>query len=496
MNVRSRSLGLVLAADPLDRALGGERLQLGHRVGRDEHDAAVAGEQALDLLEPDLAAADDEAAPPGQLQAGDVERRLEHPLHAGLVAEPAAELADALLALIRGGRHSISTVLRSVPGSGWATSTTTRCCAGCTARAPWRSRARARCSCRPRIPVAFAGFFAHTGALDEPYERLSRTAVVMDTIGFGSRADADRATRRVRAMHRRVRGVTAAPAGRFPAGTPYAADDPALLLWILACLADSALVVYQKYVRTLTPRRARRLLARLPADRPPVRAARRGHAGHDRGLRRLHGRDARRAATCTSRRAARELAVQIVLKPPVPLRVRPLLELANQITVGLLPGDIRRQYGLSWDPGAGARAARRGGVRQARRRAAAARAPAPRARARGRRRRFIPEGDDPGPPRAGCSAASEGTPHEGAHECAISRPSSSASPPPSDRSIASILPVLVLLGVLRIDEAGIAAVVVAVNTLVGFGVRVAVSPVSVPSAAPCPQPAAEPSAAA
>jgi hypothetical protein len=43
--------------------------------------------------------------------------------------------------------------------------------------------------------------------------------------------------------------------------------------------------------------------------------------------------------------------------------------------------------------------------------------------------------------------------------------------------VASILPVLVLLEVVRIDEAGIAAVVVAVNTFVGFGVRVFVSPV-------------------
>ncbi len=42
--------------------------------------------------------------------------------------------------------------------------------------------------------------------------------------------------------------------------------------------------------------------------------------------------------------------------------------------------------------------------------------------------------------------------------------------------VASILPVLVLLDVIRIDEAGIAAVVVAVNTAVGFGVRVLVSP--------------------
>src|SRR5829696_10078405 len=83
-------------------------------------------------------------------------------------------------------------------------------------------------------PVAFAGFFAHTGALDEPYERLSRTAAVMDTIAFGPRDRADRLTRRVRAMHRRVRGELPEAAGHFPAGTLYVADDPELLMWILA----------------------------------------------------------------------------------------------------------------------------------------------------------------------------------------------------------------------------------------------------------------------
>src|SRR5215210_5243453 len=101
-------------------------------------------------------------------------------------------------------------------------------------------------------PVAFAGFFAHTGALDEPYERLARTAQVMDTITFGERAHAEQMTRRVRAMHRRVRGELAEPAGRFPAGTPYAADDPELLLWILAAIVDSSLLVYGKYVRGLS----------------------------------------------------------------------------------------------------------------------------------------------------------------------------------------------------------------------------------------------------
>lgn len=198
-------------------------------------------------------------------------------------------------------------------------------------------------------PVAFAGFFAHTGALDEPYERLRRTAVVMDTITFGTKADADRLTRRVRAMHGRVSGELSKPAGQFPAGTPYAADDPVLLLWILATLVDSALVVYERYVQPLSKAERDafwqdyRVVGRLfgltatemPADIDAFDAYMDGmlHSGD------LHVSD-----------EARELAIQIVMRPPVSLRVRPLLELANFVTVGLLPADLRRQYGFSWDP--------------------------------------------------------------------------------------------------------------------------------------------------
>jgi uncharacterized protein (DUF2236 family) len=47
---------------------------------------------------------------------------------------------------------------------------------------------------------------------------------------------------------------------------------------------------------------------------------------------------------------ARELGKAIVLRPPVRLPARPLVELANQITVGLMPADLRAQYRLSWDP--------------------------------------------------------------------------------------------------------------------------------------------------
>ena len=201
-------------------------------------------------------------------------------------------------------------------------------------------------------PVAFAGFFAHTGALDEPYERLSRTAQVMDTIGFGSRADADRATRRVRAMHARVRGELAEPVGPFPAGTPYAADDPVLLLWILTTLVDSALLVYDRYIGALSPGERDSYwqdykvignLFGLADDQMPGS---------------IEDFDAYMAAMLGSgdlvvTDAARELAIAIVMRPPVPLTVRPLLELANFITVGLLPGDLRRQYGFGWDPARG-----------------------------------------------------------------------------------------------------------------------------------------------
>jgi uncharacterized protein (DUF2236 family) len=198
-------------------------------------------------------------------------------------------------------------------------------------------------------PVAFEGFFAHSGALDEPYERLRRTAEVMNTIGFGSRADADRATRRVRSMHARIRGELEQPAGRFPAGTPFAADDPKLLLWVLATLVDSALVFYDTYVESMSQAEREaywqdyRVVGRLFGLRDDEMPADIG-AFDDYMREMLDGDD----LYVTS--AARELALRIVMRPPVGLRKRPILEVVNFITVGLLPARLRRQFGLGWDP--------------------------------------------------------------------------------------------------------------------------------------------------
>lgn len=195
-------------------------------------------------------------------------------------------------------------------------------------------------------PLAVAGLLAHSNALDEPYDRLARTAQVLNTIGFGSRRDADRVTARVRAMHRRVRGAIPEAVGPYPAGTPYRADDPELLLWVLFTLVDSAVVVYRRYVGALSRdeedalwqdyRVVGRLFGLRDRDMPATLADlddyRRTMLEGDR----LHVSP-----------WARERARKIVLEPPAPLLARPLVETVNFITIALLPDRIREQYGFS-----------------------------------------------------------------------------------------------------------------------------------------------------
>jgi uncharacterized protein (DUF2236 family) len=194
-------------------------------------------------------------------------------------------------------------------------------------------------------PLAVAGLLAHSDALEEPYERLARTAHVLSTIGFGSRRDADRVAARVRAMHRRVNGAIGEPIGPYPARTRYRADDPDLLLWVLFTLVDSVSVVYDKYVRALSRderaalwddyRVVGRLFGMRSGDMPASLAAlddyRRTMLAGDR----LHVSD-----------WARRRARKIVLEPPVPWHARPVLETVNFITIGLLPDRIREAYGF------------------------------------------------------------------------------------------------------------------------------------------------------
>jgi uncharacterized protein (DUF2236 family) len=201
-------------------------------------------------------------------------------------------------------------------------------------------------------PLAVSGLLAHSDSLDEPYERLRRTAQVMHTIGFGSRADADRATNRIRAQHRRVNGSIKQEVGPYPAGTPYGAADPELLMWVLFTIVDSAIVVYSKYVRTLDD------------DEQGAYWDDNKVVGKLFGLRRRDMpdtlddlREYKREMLTSGRLVvtdwARSRARKIVLEPPVPRRFQPLLQTVNFITIALLPDQIRHQYGFTPLPGRG-----------------------------------------------------------------------------------------------------------------------------------------------
>jgi uncharacterized protein (DUF2236 family) len=205
-------------------------------------------------------------------------------------------------------------------------------------------------------PLAVSGLLAHSTAVDEPYDRLARTAEVMSTVGFGSREDADRVTRRVRQMHRQVRGRIRHPAGSYPAGAPYRADQPDLLLWVLFTLVDSALVVYQLYVQKLSEqqqaaywedyKQVGRLFGLKDRDMPDTLADLRDYKREMLDGDVLH-------VTDWARRRARE----IVLEPPIPWLARPLLETVNFVTIALLPDRIRREYGFAALPPATVRRA-------------------------------------------------------------------------------------------------------------------------------------------
>jgi uncharacterized protein (DUF2236 family) len=202
-------------------------------------------------------------------------------------------------------------------------------------------------------PLGVIGFQRHSIIFDDPQARLQRTDERMSRIYFGSREEAEETGRVVQAMHRRVRGKTPADYGPVPKGTPYAASDPELGLWVLATLADSALVYHERIFGSLAGeererywreyRRVGELLG-LPPESMPATVE---------GLRQyVAGRLSDGSLWISDDR--REQAVQMILEPPFTGVLRtaaiPLTETIRLISVGLLPPEIRRLFGFGWDP--------------------------------------------------------------------------------------------------------------------------------------------------
>jgi uncharacterized protein (DUF2236 family) len=202
-------------------------------------------------------------------------------------------------------------------------------------------------------PLAVVGFQRHSIIFDDPQLRLQRTDEWMSRIYFGSVAEAEEAGAAVQSMHRRVKGKTPADYGPIPKGTAYDATDPKLGLWVLATLADSAVVYYERIFGALSPqarelywseyRQVGELLGLPPSSMPATYLDLRDY---------VDGRLADGSLWISDDR--REQAERMILDPPFGGWMRtafiPVTETIRLISTGLLPPEIRRMFGFSWDP--------------------------------------------------------------------------------------------------------------------------------------------------
>jgi uncharacterized protein (DUF2236 family) len=125
-------------------------------------------------------------------------------------------------------------------------------------------------------PLAMAGVDQHSDWREDPVGRLAATSAYLTTVSFGEKAAAQRVAERVRRIHTRVTGVDGVT------GQPYAASDPALLLWVHAALVDSNLAARSLFGVPLSPADADRYVAEMtvaaelvgvPRDIVPVSVA-------------------------------------------------------------------------------------------------------------------------------------------------------------------------------------------------------------------------------
>ncbi len=199
-------------------------------------------------------------------------------------------------------------------------------------------------------PQAMAAVAAHSGYRGDPWGRLARTSTFLATTTFGTADDAARAVAVVRAVHERVRGVTAD-------GLAYAASDPHLVRWVHVAEAHSFLAAHQRYgARPLDAagcdeyvRQSAVVARELGAEDPPTTMAELTEQLRDYRPE-LRG-------TPEARQAARFMLVS----PPLPWPARPPYAVLAASAVALMPPWTRRHPRLPHLPLLEATAARAGG---------------------------------------------------------------------------------------------------------------------------------------
>jgi uncharacterized protein (DUF2236 family) len=187
-------------------------------------------------------------------------------------------------------------------------------------------------------PLVVAGA-RETGFYErDPWKRLERTLLLTYAITFGTRDEAHRAAGRINDVHRRVRGIDPVT------GYPYDAFDPDLLLWVHACLVDSALLFERLTVGRLSAEERERFhreqmvaaeLLGLPRNRiPPTVPDLRRYIDE------VVAGDMLRVTDASLRVAS------LFREPPPGAQWRPVLRRVARWAFAALPPRIREMYGV------------------------------------------------------------------------------------------------------------------------------------------------------
>ena len=196
-------------------------------------------------------------------------------------------------------------------------------------------------------PLTYTGTMLSTLSGNRPFERLARTAKIQETVFLGTRTEADAVLAKVRRLHETVKGELPEAAGRFPAGTPFSAFDPKLMLWTLAVIADSGRAMYETLVRPLDPEERERLwqdyvrfgeLFGLPRSEVP--------GSHAEFKAWFDGMLADPDLQVTEH--GLEMAPLVAFRQPVPTPARGNIALQGHIVRGTLPPRVREIFGIRW----------------------------------------------------------------------------------------------------------------------------------------------------
>ncbi|WP_143195711.1 oxygenase MpaB family protein [Archangium sp. Cb G35] len=123
-------------------------------------------------------------------------------------------------------------------------------------------------------PAVASGVSQNSNFRNDLLGRARRTYTAMYQLKFGGLREATGAAKRIHSLHSRVYGSIADGAG------PYRANDPSLLRWVHATLIDTAMLIFDTFVRPLSIDEKRRFYQEtlraaayfgiLPEQMPPT----------------------------------------------------------------------------------------------------------------------------------------------------------------------------------------------------------------------------------